>query len=233
MHLGGWQHGPVADTNQTLSKVIGNRVITVVLADEQEVARIGIEHILGSHPNIKLVASVNQIAEFDFTETVDIVILGSADTDGIAYDLAALPARCATVIICAPADSVNAVTAALRSGAVGMITRMTSPEELLFTIDAVHRGGCYISSELAETMSAGAGEDARYGEKPVLAPRELETAMLIAQGLTHRQISKRMGLTEATVSTYVKRIRAKLKAGNKADLTKKVIELGYLPLGDR
>jgi DNA-binding CsgD family transcriptional regulator len=69
-------------------------------------------------------------------------------------------------------------------------------------------------------MSSGA-EAAKSRERPVLAPRELETATLLAQGLTHRQISRRMGLTEATVSTYVKRLRAKLNVGNKAELTKK------------
>jgi DNA-binding NarL/FixJ family response regulator len=37
-----------------------------------------------------------------------------------------------------------------------------------------------------------------------------------------------MGLTEATVSTYVKRIRSKLNVGNKADLTRTAIELGLL-----
>jgi DNA-binding NarL/FixJ family response regulator len=62
-----------------------------------------------------------------------------------------------------------------------------------------------------------------------LARRELETLRWIAAGLTHGQIARRMDLTEATVSTYVKRIRSKLNVGNKADLTRKAIELGLLP----
>jgi DNA-binding CsgD family transcriptional regulator len=37
-----------------------------------------------------------------------------------------------------------------------------------------------------------------------------------------------MGLSQATVNTYAKRIRAKLKVGNKAELTRVAIELGYL-----
>ncbi|MEK8143043.1 LuxR C-terminal-related transcriptional regulator [Streptomyces sp. M10(2022)] len=41
-------------------------------------------------------------------------------------------------------------------------------------------------------------------------------------------MARRMDLTEATVSTYVKRIRNKLNVGNKADLTRKAIELGLL-----
>ncbi|MFC7585743.1 response regulator transcription factor [Nonomuraea antimicrobica] len=42
----------------------------------------------------------------------------------------------------------------------------------------------------------------------------------ISQGLTHGQIATRLGISRHTVDTYVKRIRAKLGAGNKAELTR-------------
>ena len=43
---------------------------------------------------------------------------------------------------------------------------------------------------------------------------------LIARGYTHAQAATRMGVTKATVDTYVERIRAKLQVGNKAELTR-------------
>lgn len=208
-------------------------MISAVLVDDQAVARIGIENVLASRPDIKLVASVKEMTEFDFDGAdLDVVILGGVEDGSMTRHLAALPIRCATVMICTAVHSMSAVTAALQGGAIGMISRTSDPAELLFAIDAVTRGGSYICPEVVAAISSGA-EDPKYREKPILAPRELETATLIAQGLTHRQISRRMGLTEATVSTYVKRLRAKLNVGNKAELTKKVIELGYIPLGDR
>jgi len=36
-----------------------------------------------------------------------------------------------------------------------------------------------------------------------------------------------MGLAETTINTYVKRIRHKLNVGNKAELTRPAIDLGY------
>lgn len=68
----------------------------------------------------------------------------------------------------------------------------------------------------------------RTAHAAALAPRESEALGWLAVGLTHRQIAGHMGLTEATVSTYVKRIRSKLNVGNKADLTRAAIELGLL-----
>ena len=51
---------------------------------------------------------------------------------------------------------------------------------------------------------------------------------MIPSWVNHSQIANRMGLTEATVNTYAKRIRAKLNAGNKAELTRIAIELGHV-----
>jgi DNA-binding NarL/FixJ family response regulator len=61
-----------------------------------------------------------------------------------------------------------------------------------------------------------------------LTPRETQTLHAVAQCLTHAQAARRLGVTEATVNTYVKRLRAKLNAGNKAELTRIAIERGHM-----
>jgi DNA-binding NarL/FixJ family response regulator len=63
---------------------------------------------------------------------------------------------------------------------------------------------------------------AQDGVQP-LAPREEETLSLIARGFTHAQVATRMGISRATVDTYVERIRTKLQLGNKAELTRAAI----------
>ncbi|MEV8517860.1 LuxR C-terminal-related transcriptional regulator [Dactylosporangium sp. NPDC051484] len=52
-----------------------------------------------------------------------------------------------------------------------------------------------------------------------LSEREEQVLHQVASGLTHGQIASRLGITRHTVDTYVKRIRAKLQIGNKAELT--------------
>lgn len=61
-----------------------------------------------------------------------------------------------------------------------------------------------------------------------LAPREAEALALIARGFTQAQTAVRMGVSSTTVDTYMRRIRHKLGAGNKADLTRRALELGLL-----
>lgn len=62
-------------------------------------------------------------------------------------------------------------------------------------------------------------EDAAAPEK-LLSNREEQVLQQISHGLTHGQIATRLGISRHTVDTYVKRIRAKLGAGNKAELTR-------------
>ncbi|MFI9527122.1 response regulator transcription factor [Micromonospora rosaria] len=69
---------------------------------------------------------------------------------------------------------------------------------------------------------------ARASRRPPLAPREAETLELIAHGLTHAQAARRLGISEATVNTYLTRIRSKLDVGNKAELTRQAITLGLV-----
>jgi DNA-binding CsgD family transcriptional regulator len=56
----------------------------------------------------------------------------------------------------------------------------------------------------------------------------VEALALIAQGFTQAQAATRMGVSAATVDTYMRRIREKLGAGNKARLTRRALELGLV-----
>ncbi|WP_406859439.1 response regulator transcription factor [Streptomyces sp. HUAS MG47] len=56
--------------------------------------------------------------------------------------------------------------------------------------------------------------------QPTLSDREQQVLSQIAQGRTHGQIATRLGISQHTVDTYVKRIRVKLDVGNKAELTR-------------
>ncbi|MFF1506936.1 response regulator transcription factor [Streptomyces sp. NPDC058326] len=66
---------------------------------------------------------------------------------------------------------------------------------------------------------AGAGTAARQGVA-TLSPREREVLRHLVEGCTHDQAARRIGISQHTVDTYVKRIRSKLGAHNKAQLVR-------------
>jgi DNA-binding NarL/FixJ family response regulator len=150
--------------------------------------------------------------------------------EGAADAVRVAAARGPVLVVC-PADRPALLRAALHAGAVGAVTPGAEPAELSLAATAISRGGYFVSPALADVVRdmLRMPDVPDPGEAPALAPREIETLTLLAQGLTHRQVARRMRLTEQTVNTYVKRLRAKLCAANKAELTRKCIELGYLP----
>ncbi|WP_223279355.1 helix-turn-helix transcriptional regulator [Streptomyces sp. SDr-06] len=70
--------------------------------------------------------------------------------------------------------------------------------------------------------AAGAAKEAGS-----LSVRERQVLRLLADGLTHDQAARRLGISRHTVDTYVKRIRAKLTLGNKAELVKAAMCYGW------
>ncbi len=63
-------------------------------------------------------------------------------------------------------------------------------------------------------------------DTPSLTPRELETLRHIAAGRTYCQTARHMGLSQHTVDTYLRRIRAKFDVNTTAELTRLAMALG-------
>jgi DNA-binding NarL/FixJ family response regulator len=205
---------------------------TIAIVEDNCMTRAGIEQVIGRDPRLRVVASVATAGELDrLGVRPDLVIwdqAGSPDADAFAI-IASLSEGSAVLVISASEESMD-LLAVLRSGAAGVVTRHTGDAEFLIAVEATANGALYLAAGFAGHLS-GELKKRRLGEPGKLSRREIETLRLIADGCTHRQIARRLGLTEMTVNTYVKRIRAKLDAGNKAELTRKAIDLGYASSG--
>ncbi|MFJ4336974.1 response regulator transcription factor [Streptomyces sp. NPDC088915] len=64
-------------------------------------------------------------------------------------------------------------------------------------------------------------------EAALLSVRERQVIRMLARGLTHHQIARRLGISHHTVDTYVKRMRSKLGLGNKAELVRAAMAYGW------
>jgi DNA-binding NarL/FixJ family response regulator len=105
----------------------------------------------------------------------------------------------------------------MRAGAAAVISKRASGAQLVQAIRKVTAGNV----PAAHPGTAEPVEDTT--ESVALQPlsdRERQVLRQVSQGLTHSQIATRLGISRHTVDTYVKRIRAKLGAGNKAELTR-------------
>jgi DNA-binding NarL/FixJ family response regulator len=104
----------------------------------------------------------------------------------------------------------------LRAGASGVVSKRESGERIVKAVRAVSSGACVCPSDCVSPPVVDRSEVS--GQH--LSEREDQVLRQISQGLTHGQIATRLGISPHTVDTYVKRIRAKLGLGNKAELTR-------------
>lgn len=131
------------------------------------------------------------------------------------------------VLLVLPHGTTVAPLALLAAGVRAVLRDGDGTDELDLARSAVLTGGSYLSRSVASSVGGRPDGDGR-GDPASLGPREVETLRCIAQGLTHRQAARRLGVTEQTINTYAKRLRRKLGAANKAELTQRAVELGYL-----
>jgi DNA-binding NarL/FixJ family response regulator len=123
------------------------------------------------------------------------------------------------------------ISEAFRAGAVGILSRDEPFEVLCKSIYAVFQGQVWANSRqlrvLLDTLTQMpraftlSGND---GQSPqLLTKREESLAYLVAEGLTNRDISRQLNLSEHTVRNYLFRIFNKLGTSNRLELALYVI----------
>ena len=95
------------------------------------------------------------------------------------------------------------------------------------TLRAGHRIGIGPDAELelgwGDPETSDAPEKAAPADMPLTA-RQLEIARLVAEGLTNPRIAERLGLERRTVASHLDNIYARLQLGNRAALTRWLLE---------
>ena len=69
-------------------------------------------------------------------------------------------------------------------------------------------------------------------DRPVLSSREREVLVLIARGLSAKEVAQKTNLSPRTVEHHVENIRNKLRARNRAHIVSKALAYGEITLND-
>jgi two-component system, NarL family, nitrate/nitrite response regulator NarL len=137
------------------------------------------------------------------------------------------------VIMLTVSDYEDHVLDALRNGAHGYLLKDLRPEQLHDMIRSVMRNETPISPAVAgrllreireggvRKVSTPAEEEARS-----VTPRELEILRLVAEGLSNKEVAKRLVITEGTVKNHVHNALEKLHLENRIQAAAYVIRQG-------
>ncbi len=118
------------------------------------------------------------------------------------------------------ADDLRLMLQALRVGVRGYLLKSTPPGELVDMLVRLHEGDVVIDPGLATDAAVLAARTLDLGEWPGahlgLTRREAELLTLLAEGLTPRQASEKMGVSPETVRTHARNLYQKLDVSDRA-----------------
>jgi two-component system response regulator DevR len=191
--------------------------VRVFLLDDHEIVRRGIADLISAEPDITVVGEAGTAAEALVRIPAvqpDVALLDARLPDGSGIDVcrdirSALPAtRC---LILTSYDDNDAIFAAVMAGAAGYLLKEIRGSSLVDAIRQVAAGRSLLDPSVTERLLArlrdGEPSDARLAS---LTDREREILILIADGMTNRQIGEHLFLAEKTVKNYVSGLLAKL-----------------------
>lgn len=185
-------------------------MIRIVIADDHQVVRSGLEQLIGTFEDVELVgiARDGQEAVRICEETLpDVAFLDLAmpNLDGIEATRrirASLPGT--QVVAFTSFSDRERILRALDAGAVGYLLKDSEPDELHRAIQAAARGEAPLTPKAAAEVLAARGP--RVGTTGVLSPREREVLILVAEGLANKQIARRLGISEKTVKGHLTKV---------------------------
>jgi DNA-binding NarL/FixJ family response regulator len=220
--------------------------IRLLIVDDQELIRVGLRLFLESHDEMKVVAeAADGAAAIERARALrpDVVLMDvrMPRMDGVEATARIMgdglePAP--RVLVLTTFDLDRYVFGALRAGAAGFLLKDAPRERLLEAIRVVHGGEALlapsITRRLIETFAARTDPiEPPHALLDELTPRERETLMLVARGLSNGEIAERLVVTEATVKSHVGALLLKLGLRDRVQVVVFAYEHGIVSAGER
>ena len=210
-------------------------MVRVLIADDHGVVRQGLRMFLALDPEIEIVGEAT-------TGEDTLRLAGELRPDVVLMDLlmpgmggvaatqkirAAMPD--VEVIALTSVLDDEAVTGAIRAGAIGYLLKNTDADELRRAIKSAAAGQVHLSAEAAARLVR---EVRIPGSPEALTERETAVLRLVARGQANKQVARELGIGEQTVKSHVSKILGKLQLQSRTQAALYAVERGLISASD-
>ena len=217
--------------------------ISVVLADDQALMRMGFRMVLEAEEDIAVVGEASDgtsaLAQAKALHP-DVILMdvrmpgmnGIEATERIAQECPGT-----RVLILTTFDLDEYAFAGLRAGASGFLLKDTRPTELAEAIRTVASGEAVVSPRITQRMlemfatslpNSGTPAQASDPRIDSLTPREKEILVLMSQGMSNAEIAEHLVVSATTVKTHVGNVLAKLDVRDRVQAVVVAYETGLM-----
>ena len=188
----------------------------ILLVDDHAVVRMGLSAIINLQADLKVCgeaengeAAVRLAAELKPDVVVmDFSLPGMDGAEATAAVLKASPSS--KVLILTSFGTSSDLARAMAAGAVGVVTKNLSNDELSSAIRDTARGIQHFSPEIRQTLSEGTDDKA-------FTKRQMEVLDSITRGLSNDDIALMLGISKSRVKQHLNEVYEKLGASNRAE----------------
>lgn len=216
--------------------------IRVVLADDQEMVRVGFSMILDLQPDIEVVGQAADGVEAvtliaDTRPDVALLDIRMPRLDGLEVCRRVKQLAAGTeVVIATTFNDPDYVDGALAAGASGFLLKDSGPALLVAAVRAAVSGDALISPEvtvdlLRRSRSARVADSDAAARVAGLTERELDLARLVARGLTNAEVAAALVISLSTVKTHLTNIQQRLGVRNRVEIAATLWSAGVVDPG--
>jgi DNA-binding NarL/FixJ family response regulator len=212
--------------------------LTIVLAEDHQIVRQGLQAILHTEPELRVVgeaaAGPEAIRLVDRLHpdilVLDLMLPGLSGLE-VARETIRLSPRTRVVVLSMHANEAYVVEA-LRAGAHAYVLKDEGAKDLVKAIREAAAGRKYLSASLSEeSLRNYAKRESPSTVDPyhTLTRREREVLQMTAEGQSGAQIAARLFISPRTVETHRAKLMHKLGLRNQKELVRYAVERGVLP----
>jgi DNA-binding NarL/FixJ family response regulator len=219
-------------------------VISVVIADDQDLVREGLRMLLEAEPDLTVAGEASDgtqaLAQARLLDP-DVILMDvrMPQMNGIEATTRLVQGGSrARILMLTTFNLDEYVYHALKAGASGFLLKDATREQLTGAVRTVAAGETLLAPAITRRLI----EDFCCGPAPVtpaeaaagrLSEREIGVVRLVAQGLSNAEIAARLYLSEATVKSHIARILAKLVLRDRVQVAVYAYEHGIVRPGRR
>jgi len=217
-------------------------VARIVIADDHEIFRDGLRHLLEGERGLTVVgeaANVSGTVAVTRTCRPDILLLDVAMPDGSGLDALAalqnLPGPTRVILLTAAIEAPDIVKA-LQLGARGLVLKESATALLLMAIRSVMEGKYWVGRETVSDLVMALLTLQKSSEPPEPAPslgltaRELQVTELVVAAASNKEIADKLGISEKTVKQHLTNIFDKIGVSSRLELALFAVDRLKLPL---
>jgi DNA-binding NarL/FixJ family response regulator len=218
---------------------VDGRPIRVLLAEDHTMFRQGVREMLATDENIEVVGEAENGAEAlklageilpnVVVLDVEMPVMGAKEVLERLVGITPRP----RVVIVSMFDDPRLVREFLGLGASAYLVKSASLEELLAAVHTAAESPEEPQDEnVVLVLPREVLERVERGTDQKLSPRELEILLLIARGLSNRQIAHALRLSEATIKRHLANLYPKIGVSSRGEATSKALSEGWISTRD-